>query len=693
MKMVQIPKLNVFGLSRRLFYGWLFMTCFVPGLSAQDTPISPDTLFISLQTAAENAILELDRFRLKGIARQIQELGETHQRADLIHWGNFYMGDGLMRENPAEAKILIEEALPYFEQRKDILQIGRCHSLMGSILSNLNRLEEGIDFYHRSIEAFKNTETAGNWAKVQRRITATYSNIGLAYLRLGRFDEASEYLFQAEKIALQGKDTILLGAIINNLGNVFFVADRPEESQPYYRRAYRLAEEKGHYRSLLMACTGLGNSFFKMNQLDSALTYAQRATALLRTDNDMVSLSISMSNLANIYGEMGNCQKADSISNEVIEIAREHQLDRYEALAHQTKAECAFRRTDYQQAVQLAAHSFALIDSSGDYSFLRDIHATLYQAYEGMGNYRQALTHHKRYKALSDSILNENSLSKIQELQTRYETDRKESEIEALSKANLIQELEHKQSRSRYLMTFAGLCLAIVVFFFYNRQRILLTRQQKLEVEQRLLRSQMNPHFIFNALTSIQTFLLEDGQTKQGVSYLSKFAKLIRRILEYNRVNFVSLEEELETLEHYLSLQQLRYDHQFSYRIMVDPEIEVSDISFPPMLLQPAVENAIEHGNLAQVPGGELVIEVRRRDADHLQVEVRDNGIGRQASRQQRGRNGHRQHEALSGVITRERIDLLQKTYDKATSFKINDAPQGGTIVLFDFPIKPISLS
>ncbi|MCB0633603.1 MAG: tetratricopeptide repeat protein, partial [Lewinella sp.] len=557
--------------------------------------------------------------------------------------------------------------------------------------SNLNQIEDGIQEYKKAIDYFEKGKTTGRLAKIQRRITATYSNIGLAYLRLGLFDEASEYLFKAEKIAEQGTDTILLGAIVNNLGNVFFLADRPEESQRYYRRAFHLAVEKGHYRSLLMASTGLGNSFFKLNQLDSALAYAKKATELLRTDNDMVSLSISMSNLANIYGQMGNCHKADSISNEVIQIAREHKLDRYEALAFQTRAECAFHREDYKEAIELAQYSFDLINNSGDYSFLKDIHATLYQAYEGMHDYKNALEHYKQYKALSDTILNENSLNKIQELQTRYDTERKEREIEELSNVNRIQELEHRQTRSRYLIGIAMLCLAGVVFFFYNRQRILVTNNQKLEVEQRLLRSQMNPHFIFNALTSIQTFLLKDGQTRQGVFYLSKFAKLIRRILEHSRVNFVSLEDELETLEHYLSLQQLRYDHKFNYRIDVDPDLAVSEIRFPPMLLQPAVENAIEHGDLAQLPNGEILVHVWKTEDDQLQVEVRDNGIGREASGQRKGLNGHGQHRSLSGIILRERIGLLQKTYDKSTDFAISDAPEGGTIVHFDFPLKTVT--
>jgi tetratricopeptide (TPR) repeat protein len=691
MKIKQIPKLNVLRLFLRILCCWLLPAGAFTDLSAQDTPISADTLFHNLQAEAEAAILALDRFRVKGIAQQIRELGETRERPDISMWGKFYMGDGLMRENPTEAKLLIDEALPFFEEREDLIHIGRCHSLLGSIQSNLNKIEDGIGHYKTAITYFERAETDSNRQQTQRRITATNSNIGLAYLRMGLFDQASDYLFKAEKIAAQGTDTILLGAIINNLGNVFFMADRPEESQPYYRKAYQLARQSGHFRSLLMACTGLGNSFFKMEQLDSSLFYAEKAADLLRSDNDMVSLCISLNNLANIYGQMGDYTKSDSITSEVVEIAREHQLSRYEALAFQTKAECAYHRQEYQAAVDFGEHSFELIGGAGDLSFLKDIHATLFQAYEGLQDYERALEHHKQFKTLSDSILNENSLNKIQELQTRYDTERKEQEIEQLSKANLIQELEHRQTRSRYLIGIAGLCLVGAVFFFYNRQRILVTNNQKLEVEQRLLRAQMNPHFIFNALTSIQTFLLQDGQTQKGVYYLSRFAKLIRRILEHSRVNFVSLEDELETIEHYLSLQQLRYDHQFDYRIELDPDIDASEIQFPPMLLQPAVENAVEHGDLTRVAGGIIIISIHQTDDHRLEVEVRDNGIGRAASKHKSGPNGHEQHHSLSGIIIQERIELLQKTYDRATDFSINDAPEGGTIVHFDFPLKPIT--
>ncbi len=340
-------------------------------------------------------------------------------------------------------------------------------------------------------------------------------------------------------------------------------------------------------------------------------------------------------------------------------------------------------------AIEYADLSYDIIGGTGDLKFIKDIFAVQYLSYEGKQDYEKAFLHHKKYKEISDSSLNENSLNKIQELQTQYETERKETEIERLHEANRIQELEYRQTLSWLVIGLIGLSLAGAVFFFYNRQRILLTNNQKLEIEQRLLRSQMNPHFIFNALTSIQSFLLSEGQAQKGAYYLTKFAKLIRRILEHSRVTFVPLSDELETLDHYLALQQLRYEKHFDYEIKVNLQADPEEITFPPMLLQPAVENAIEHGDLARVPNGKVKVWVEQPDQHQIRVHVRDNGLGREAAKKRH--NGRKSHRSLATVIIKERIDLLQKTYNRNIQYRIEDAPGGGTIVTYDFPLKPQS--
>lgn len=186
--------------------------------------------------------------------------------------------------------------------------------------------------------------------------------------------------------------------------------------------------------------------------------------------------------------------------------------------------------------------------------------------------------------------------------------------------------------------------------------RAMRIRQELVELESRALRAQMNPHFLFNALNSIQECVITD-KTEAACEYLSKFARLLRLILENSEAEFVPVDRELEGLRLYLELESLRFDHGLEYRIEVDPAIDRVHTLMPPMLIQPYVENALWHG-LAQKQGDRRVSVTIRRDDASLICTIEDNGIGR--SRAAALRSVHNpEHESKGMRVTRERLDLL----------------------------------
>ncbi|MEZ5196899.1 MAG: histidine kinase [Bacteroidales bacterium] len=191
-------------------------------------------------------------------------------------------------------------------------------------------------------------------------------------------------------------------------------------------------------------------------------------------------------------------------------------------------------------------------------------------------------------------------------------------------------------------------------------------------MEQRLLRSQMNPHFIFNSLSSIQSFIFESNPIEAG-SYLSRFAELIRSILYNSREEFIPLEKEIKTLQYYFDLQQLRYTNKFDYEIDIDPLLEVESISIPPMLAQPFIENAIEHGIKHLDEKGLISVSFTLMKAETLLMMVEDNGIGIKAARSLKNEKGE-EHKSLATIITKERIEILNKgKRKKLYSMQIND--------------------
>src|ERR1051326_355540 len=151
--------------------------------------------------------------------------------------------------------------------------------------------------------------------------------------------------------------------------------------------------------------------------------------------------------------------------------------------------------------------------------------------------------------------------------------------------------------------------------------------KQLTEVEMQALRAQMNPHFIFNSLNSINRFILQNNRA-QASEYLTKFSKLVRMILQNSQASLISLESELESLGLYLEMEALRFNYHFNYKISVPKDLDIEMLKVPPLIIQPYVENAIWHGLMHKEEKGQLDIEVSQEN-DHLFFKITDDGIGR----------------------------------------------------------------
>jgi two-component sensor histidine kinase len=230
--------------------------------------------------------------------------------------------------------------------------------------------------------------------------------------------------------------------------------------------------------------------------------------------------------------------------------------------------------------------------------------------------------------------------------------------------------------RTTWFMLLVFLSAGMVVFVLL-RLRIQALKKEKnnVELEQKLLRSQMNPHFIFNSLTSIQNFMLNEEVGKAN-HYLVKFSKLLRLILSHSRTNFISLSQEIETLEHYLTIQKIRYNQSFDYSLEVSESLDPEKVLIPPMLTQPFVENAIEHGfKLAEHPG-RLYIQYAPK-GQNIQIVIEDNGIGIERSKQLKAKNS-RDHQSLATKITWERILNLNRFRKHKIHMEIHDLGKNG---------------
>ena len=201
---------------------------------------------------------------------------------------------------------------------------------------------------------------------------------------------------------------------------------------------------------------------------------------------------------------------------------------------------------------------------------------------------------------------------------------------------------------------------------------------EKLQLEHQALYAMMNPHFTFNALQSIQFFIHRQDR-KSANKFLSSFAKLVRKNLESTKTDFISLQEEVDRLRLYLSLEQMRFPEKFDYKVYVDPEIDTHSTLLPPMILQPFVENSIKHGIMPLGSGGKIDIRVSAIDIDYLMVTIEDNGIGIETSRKQK-ENRPNDHVSKGMQITRDRLALFARMTGKKHEVKIAEIKQNGKV-------------
>ena len=343
-----------------------------------------------------------------------------------------------------------------------------------------------------------------------------------------------------------------------------------------------------------------------------------------------------------------------------------------------------------------------------------DHHRLKYLIYKSLGKYDEALESHEVYQFKRDSIIKNRNESKLSSLQARHEANLKEREVSELTQMAELQSLQLAQQR--YLLI--GL---VSLFVFVAGAVVLVYRQKKLKQEQSLtrieleetqkrleiekqyreselkaLRSQMNPHFVFNALNSIQEFIMLNEKKLAG-KYLGKFADLMRTYLNHSQAKQVTIQEEVDVLKLYLELEKLRFEESLSYEVIVNDDVETNVLYIPSLLVQHYVENALKNGLLHKKGSRKLSIRFGYDgDQDLIKCDITDNGIGRIASSQintMRDPN----HKSFATTATKNRLELLNYNSNKPIGEEVEDlyddnGAASGTKVVLKIPVSEFSI-
>jgi hypothetical protein len=420
-----------------------------------------------------------------------------------------------------------------------------------------------------------------------------------------------------------------------------------------------------------LVCNRMGELYLEKKQYDSAYyffsqslsSHAESKTALLR--------------MADYWLARGEYDKAEAYFNKVylgLKNTGEGNLFVFGMIG---LGKTAIGKNDPQRSLQLAYEALGYARQRDTRLTLRDVYQLLYVAYERLNKADSAYKYYKAYVAEKDAVVTDQFKGKL----FAY---KQASQIRLLENEKLLteQKLQSNQFMRNILLggIFFLLVLGMIIFWTislkrkneklqYSQEQWAL-KQRAAEMEMQALRAQMNPHFIFNALSSINRFILKNDPEKAS-DYLTRFSRLIRLVLINSQCEVILLEEELEMLRLYLQMEQLRFQHAFDYQVSLSDDIDPATVFLPPMLLQPFCENAIWHGLMHKEGRGHLEISFALQNG-LLSCTVTDNGVGREKAAQLASKSAEK-IKSLGLQLTKDRLALFNKETAGKIAYTIED--------------------
>ena len=543
-----------------------------------------------------------------------------------------------------KARGLIEQAIVTAQSVKDTIPLADAMNSLGNIYKDLALFSQAIDTYFEALQLW---ELKGD----SNGIAIAYGSIGLMYYYQKNWSKALEFNFRKMPYSEAAGDLWELSKTCNTIAQIYNARAEHDSALFFMRKSLALNKKMNLKSGIASAYQNLANTFLLYNNIDSAYFYIYKAVNLAKEINDP--------SLVNYYVTLGNVQKV---------------------------------KGNYQLALKNTLEAYKIARERKLPILLSDATSLLSDIYKLMNRNDLAYSYLKEHQQLQDSISNDEFSNKVTRLEIQYEFDKKQRAAEfAQMEERIISDNKINQQK-QYLKGLVILIILIaLIFLLFLRHNQLRARYTRIDLEQRLLRAQMNPHFIFNSLCAVQDFILADKPQKAN-TFLTKIARLMRNILENSREEFISLEKEIETLKLYLDIQQLRFETEFKYNISVDKSIDPENYSVPPMLTQPAVENSIEHGLLPANKQGELNIDYSLHNG-LLKLVITDNGVGRDQAGEIVSKSMKKQ--SVSTGLTSKRLEHFRNTLkEKNISYQIidlfNNGESAGTQVIMMLPYRKI---
>src|SRR6185436_11017794 len=666
-----------------------------------------DSLFIVLKKANEdtnkvkilNALAE--KLSTNKPDTSILLCKEAIELSEKLHWllgvgkSNHYLGWAYyIKADYMKALDCDLKAIDIFEKlEKESPQISRDYILacksatlgnMGVVYDDKGDYLKALDYYFYSLKV---AQQIGDKDREQTQ----YGNIGMIYKRQGDCSKALDYYFKALRIAedLANKKAIAIN--LNNIGNIYLqyrentsISDNnfrdslSTKALDYYGKALKIAKEIGNNFGVALILDNLGLVNMTQGNFQKAIDFFFQALNIHDQLGNKNGIARGLDHIGIVYYQQNKEDSALVYFTQALKIAREIKSKSEITSKLNHIGAIYLNQKNYLEAKKFIEEALQLSSEIGKKEGLKESYFNLSKLDSAQGDFKNAFENYKLYKVFLDSMSNDEKTQEITRKEMQFKFDKREATaLAAQDKKDAIAKQEAQKQKVIRNSVIGILLSSLLSFFFYKRKRDAEQKQKETslslqvsETEMKALRSQMNPHFIFNALQSIQTFLLSH-KSDDANTYLLKFSKLMRLVLENSQHSEVSLKEDLEALELYMQLECIRLPHPFTYQFHVDESVDVDNTVIPPLILQPFVENAIWHGLQYKPEPGHINIYIRKKD-NALYATVEDNGVGRDMSKQV-AQPMLLKKESLGMKLTEERLKILNELKKIKAEFKITD--------------------
>lgn len=575
-------------------------------------------------------------------------------------------------EHNEEFTAMLKSASALFQESEksgDNQNISDAYRLLARSKMYLNEKDSSLLYVNLALNFAKRSNS-------KRAIANTFKDLAEIQAYFDMIGKSTSTLLKLNQEAERIKDYDLLCWSTMMIAQRSFQVNSLNEAKTYYRKALNIAVKNKLQLFKVRIFGGLTEIELRNNKLDAAFAEIKKGYKYFNDKKETIFYLDFKLIHSKYLIELDSLVEAESIlSDNLKKYAKLRSSDGL-GKTHHLIGKLHLHEKKWRKAQKSFNLSKSILDKLPQSEYSLNNYKFLAQVFEEQNDFKKAFknlnTFHNHINENS-YLIGSKAINELTQMYSRelreYRIKEQERVIKDQQKEKELLALKGEKQMSTIVLIIIILISTIVIVLFYLRQAKINQNTKEIEMSQALLRTQMNPHFIFNAMSVIQSLLYENNPSKSS-KFLVSFSRLIRLILENSPKEFITLEIEIDILEKYLKTQKLRFENRFDYQINVPEDLIFKKVLIPPMITQPFVENSIEHGQLNIIENGNISIDFSEKD-NMLYVEIIDNGVGRAES--EKKKNSMNEHKSMALDITNRRIEIINKKYKSKANISIGD--------------------